>query len=201
MKFFLRLTLVAALAFGVALAPASAELKEWKFDPNHSYVGFKVRHMMVSWVRGQFTGVSGTIWYDAEDPTKSRVEIAIDPSTIDTRNERRDKHLRSPDFFDVEKYPEMKFVSTKVAAAGEGKLSVTGDLTLHGVTKSVVLEIEGPAPSISDGRGGRKTGASASVALKRSEFGLAWSQVIEAGGVAVGDEIFIEIEAELNGGG
>ena len=193
---FLTLLVLAAMA-----APSFAELKEWRVDGAHSYVGFKVRHMMVSWVRGQFAAVTGTVAHDPDDLSKTKISIEIDANSINTANERRDKHLRSADFFDVEKFPKISFVSKKVAGNAQSGLKLIGDLTMHGVTKEVALDIEGPAPAVADGRGGEKSGVTASGKINRSEFGLTWNRALEAGGVTVSDEVILEIETELARGG
>jgi polyisoprenoid-binding protein YceI len=185
------------LALALALAPLSAlaEAQAWSIDPAHSQAMFTVRHMVVSNVRGQFQKTTGTARIDEADPARSSVEVSIDAASIDTRVEARDNHLRSPDFFDVAKYPAITFKSTKVEKAGEGKLKVTGDLTLHGVTRPVVLEVEGPSAPIKDGKGLRR-GLTARTSISRQDYGLKWNKLVEAGPV-VGDEVKIEIEAEL----
>ena len=186
------------LALSLALAAPAAALAQssWNIDPNHSHAGFTVRHLVISNVQGQFQKVSGTLKLDEKDVTKSTVEAVIDTTTIDTRVPDRDKHLKSPDFLDVEKYPTITFKSTKVESAGQGKLKVTGDLTMHGVTKPVVLSVEGPTAEIKDPWGNARRGLSASGTINRRDFGLNWSKVVEAGPV-VGDEVKIDIEAEL----
>ena len=163
-------------------------------DASHSEVGFSVRHLMVSKVKGRFSDVSGTITI-AEDPLASSVEVTIGTASIDTRDEQRDAHLRSPDFFDVEQYPSMTYRSTKVSPAGKGRWLVEGDLSLHGVTRNVPLEVsfEGGA---TDPWGGIRAGFSARAELNREDFGLAWNQALETGGVVVGKKVTIEIEAE-----
>ena len=158
--------------------------------------------MMVSWVRGRFSSFNGTVRFDRNDWSKSEISIEIDASSIDTSNEKRDHDLRSDEFFDVEKYPKITFVSKRVEGDAQSGLKLIGDLTMHGVTKQVTLEIEDPpAPAIADGRGGEKTGVTASGKLNRSEFGLTWNRMLEAGGVTVSDEVTLEIEAELARGG
>jgi polyisoprenoid-binding protein YceI len=184
-----------------AAAPSFADLQEWRVDSAHSYVGFKVRHMMVSWVRGQFADIKGTVKFDPVDPSKTNVEVEIDANSINTSNERRDKHLRSADFFDVENHPSIRFVSKRVEGSAQSGLKLIGDLTMHGVTKEVALDVEGPAPAVADGRGGEKSGVSASAKINRSDFGLTWNRALEAGGVTVSDEVTLEIEAELARGG
>jgi polyisoprenoid-binding protein YceI len=164
-------------------------------DPAHTAAHFSVRHMMISNVRGEFTKVSGKIVWDAENPANSSIEATIDANSINTREPQRDGHLKSADFFDVEKYPTIEFKSTKVQPEdGGGK--VTGNLTIHGVTHSVVLEVEGPTPEIKDPWGNLKIGASATTKINRKDFGLTWNSALETGGLMVGDEIKISIEAE-----
>ena len=166
-------------------------------DPIHSTAGFKVRHLMVSNVRGEFSGVAGTVVFDAEDSANSKVEAAIDATTIQTRDNQRDQHLKSADFFDVEKFPKITFISKKVAPVGEGEWRVVGDLSMHGVTKEVVLDVEGPTPEVKDPQGNIKIGATATTKLNRKDFGLGWNVALEAGGVLVGDEVAIQLELEM----
>jgi polyisoprenoid-binding protein YceI len=169
----------------------------YTIDPAHSTAQFKVRHMMVSNVTGDFGNMSGTITYDPADPSKSSVEAVIDTTSIDTRQPNRDEDLKSPNFFDVAKFPAITFKSKKVERAGEGKLKVTGDLTMKGVTKEVVLDVEGPSPEVKDSRGNVKSGASATTKLKRLEFGITWNPTLDGGGVVVGDDVAITIEIEM----
>ena len=166
-------------------------------DPSHSTAGFKVRHLMVSNVRGEFSGVSGTVVFDAQEPANSKVEAAIDATTIQTRDSQRDQHLKSADFFDVEKFPKIAFVSKKVAPVGEGEWRIVGDLTVHGVTREVDLDVEGPTPEVKDPWGNIKIGATATTKLDRRDFGLVFNMALEAGGVLVGDEVAIELELEM----
>ena len=185
-------------AVAVALAVPAAALAQstWNVDPAHTHSSFTIRHLVITNVRGEFGKTTGTIVLDEKDVTKSTVEAAIETGTIDTRVTDRDNHLRSPDFFDVAKYPSMTFKSTKVEKAGEGKLKVTGNLTIKNVTKPVVLDVTGPTKEIKDPGGNVRRGVSAVTKINRQEFGLTWSKTIEAGPV-VGDEVTIEIEAEL----
>lgn len=169
----------------------------WTIDESHSQALFTVKHLMVSNVTGKMTGLKGAVDIDDADVTKSKVDVTIDVNTINTDNNKRDDHLKSPDFFDTKKFPSMKFVSTKVEKAGEG-LKVTGDLTMHGVTKSVVLDVEGPTAAIKDPWGNEKRGVSATTKLSRKDFGLNWNKALEAGGVMVGDDVKVAIELELN---
>ena len=168
----------------------------YTIDPGHSTAGFKGRHLMVANLRGEFSGVTGTVVFDAGAPENSRVEARIDATTIHTRDEQRDAHLKSADFLDVEKFPAITFVSKKIAGAG-GEWKVTGDLTIHGVTKEVTLDVEGPAPEAKDPWGNVKSGASAVTRISRKDFGMEFNMVLETGGVMVGDEIAITLELEL----
>ena len=169
----------------------------YAIDPVHSTAGFKVRHLMVSNVRGEFSGIAGVVVFDPENAAHSKVEATIDAATINTRDAQRDQHLKSADFLDVEKFPKIAFVSKKVAPAGEGEWKVTGDLTIHGVTREVTLAVEGPAPEARDPWGGVRSGVSATAKVNRKDFGLVWNMALETGGVLVGDEIAIHLELEL----
>lgn len=166
----------------------------YKIDPAHSSAHFVVRHMMISNVRGGFSGVQGTIQYDPDNPSDSSVDVTIDASKINTLDDQRDGHLKSPDFLHVEQYPTFTFKSKKVAKAGDGEWKITGDLTIRGVTKEVVLNAEGPTPESKDPFGNTRVGASATAKIKRSDFGLQWNAALETGGVLVGDDLKIELE-------
>ena len=183
---------------GLALATgAFAQTSKWEIDPAHSVAAFSVRHMMVSNVRGEFTRLAGTLEGTGSDVTTARINVTIDPASVNTREPKRDAHLMSPDFFDVAKYPSLTFVSKKVERAGEGRLKVIGDLTIHGVTKQVVLDVDGPTPEVKDPWGGVRVGAHATAAINRKDFGLLWNKALEAGGVLVGDDVAITIDVEL----
>lgn len=188
--------LAAAVAVLAAPVLALADPSVWMVDPAHTHASFTIRHLVISNVRGEFQKLAGTVQLDEKDVTKSSVEATIDATSIDTRVADRDKHLRSPDFFDVATYPTITFKSTRVEQAGQGKLKVAGDLTIRGVTKPVVLDVEGPTAEIKDPWGNARRGFSATTKVNRRDFGLNWSKLIEAGPV-VGDEVKIEIEAEL----
>ena len=179
----------------LAILPVLAHADTWNIDPAHTNVEFSVRHMMISNVKGQFQKTSGTITTNGSDPASATVDATIDASSVDTRVEKRDMHLKSPEFLDVAKYPTITFKSTKVEAAGPNKWKVTGDLTLHGVTKPVVLDVESSGPPVSV-KGNMRAGASATTQIKRSDFGLTWNKVLESGGVMVGDEVAISIDLE-----
>jgi len=167
----------------------------YQIDPVHTSAHFSVRHLMISNVRGEFTKVSGKILWDAEDPSSLSIEADIDAASINTREPQRDAHLKSPDFLDVEKYPTIHFESTQVHS-DKGDLKVGGNLTIHGVTRDVVLELEGPTPETKDPWGNVKVGASATTKINRKDFGLTWNAALETGGVMVGDEIKISIDVE-----
>lgn len=181
-------TFVTALAMA---ATAAAQSGTWQIDPNHTAAQFSVKHLGVSTVRGAFTKVTGTAKYDPADPSKDSLEATIDANSVDTRVEMRDKDLRSPNFLDVQKYPTITFHSKQVKVVGPGKLQFAGDLTIHGVTKEVVLDVDGPSAPIKDPWGNQRIGTSASTKITRQDFG-----VNGAPGV-VGDEITITIDTEL----
>jgi polyisoprenoid-binding protein YceI len=186
-----------AIAIAVAITlPVLANAETWQIDPMHTNVEFTVRHMMISNVKGQFQKTTGTITVNDNNPASAKIEATIDASSIGTRVERRDADLKSPNFLDVAKYPTITFKSTKVEAAGPNKWKVTGDLTLHGVTKPVVLEVEQSGPPIHDPMGNTRAGASATTKINRSDFGLTYNKVLESGGVMVGDEVAISIDIE-----
>jgi polyisoprenoid-binding protein YceI len=184
------------LALLFSLLPSIAFAIEWQIDPAHTNVQFSVRHMMISNVRGDFNKVSGTVTSDGQNPDALKIDAVIDAGSIDTRIEKRDQHLKSADFLNVEKYPTIEFKSKKVGANGTGKWKVTGDLTLHGVTKEVVLDVEGPTAEIKDPIGNTRVGASATTKINRKDFGLTWNKVLETGAVMVGDEVEITIDVE-----
>ena len=184
-----------ALALMVA-APLAASADTWQIDPVHTTVGFTVRHMMISNVRGQFTKVAGTITAKDSDPGSVKVKATIDTSSIDTRSADRDADLKSANFLDVAKYPTMTFKSKKIEPAGTGRWKMVGDLTLHGVTKEVTLEVEGPTAPIKDPYGNTRAGGSATTKINRKDFGLAWNKALEAGGAVVGDEVTVSIDVE-----
>jgi polyisoprenoid-binding protein YceI len=182
------LTSVAVL---VISALAAAQAGTWQIDPNHSAAQFSVRHLGVSTVRGAFTKVSGSATYDTADRSKDTVDVTIDASSIDTRVQMRDNDLRSPNFLDVQKYPTITFKSKQSKAAGAGKLQIVGDLTIHGVTKEVVLDVDGPSAQIKDPWGNQRIGASATTKINRNDFGIKGLPGV------VGDEISITIDTEL----
>ena len=176
-------------------AATTPTVTTWNIDPAHSHVEFAVKHLMISTVKGRFAVVQGTIVTDESDPAKGRVEVAIDADSIDTREAQRDAHLKSADFFDVEKFPKLTFTSTKIAGDGDS-FTLTGDLTIHGVTRPVTLDVTSEGRG-KDPWGGERAGFSATTRINRSVFGLTWNVLLETGGLTVGDEIKISIDAEL----
>jgi polyisoprenoid-binding protein YceI len=169
----------------------------WNLDPVHSTAEFKVKHMMISNVKGHFTGISGVLNFDETDITKSRVEATIDVSTIGTGDAQRDAHLKSPDFFDAEQFPTLSFRSTQVKQTSDGELAVTGDLTIHGVTREVVFKLEGPTPPAKDPWGNTRRGLSAVTKINRKDFGLIWNTALETGGILVGDDVNIALDIQF----
>src|SRR5579864_2084090 len=171
---FSRIAVTAGLAAAISL-PAAAATSTWQIDPAHSSAQFAVKHLAISTVRGAFTKVTGTLQLDDKDITKSTVDVTIDASSVDTRVPDRDKDLRSDHFFDVAKYPTLTFKSKKVEQAGAGKLRVIGDLTIHGTTKEVALEVEGPTPAVKDPWGNQRAGVTATTKINRQDFGVKWN--------------------------
>jgi polyisoprenoid-binding protein YceI len=189
---------IVAGGFAAVLAlPVLAGVKTYKIDPQHSSAQFAVTHLMISKVRGEFHAVNGTVNIDDSDISKSAVEVTIDASTVDTREPDRDKDLKSPHFLDVAKYPTMSFKSTKIEKDASGKLRITGDLAIHGVTKSVVLDVTEPNPPIKDPWGLQRTAISGSTKINRQDFGLNYSPTLDNGGLVVGNEIEITLDAEM----
>ena len=189
---------IVALIISVALlAPLSALASTWVIDPDHTTAQFKVKHLMISNVKGAFEKVSGTLNLDDQDITKSRVDVVIGIASINTNIKKRDDHLRSPDFFDAAKFPTMTFVSTKVEKAGENRLKVTGNLTIKGITRAVVLDVDGLTPEIKDPWGNGRRGASATTTINRKEFGVLWNKSMDNGGVVVAEEVGIQLEVEF----
>jgi polyisoprenoid-binding protein YceI len=169
----------------------------WNIDPVHTVAEFKVKHMMISNVKGQFTKVTGVMTLDETDLTKSRIEASIEAASVHTRDAQRDAHLKSADFLDVEKFPALSFKSTRGARTAEGELSVTGDLTIHGVTREVVFAAEGPTPSAKDPWGNTRVGLSATTKISRKDYGLVWNTPLETGGILVGDEVTITLDVQF----
>ena len=179
-----------------ATATATPTRTTWTIDAAHSQVEFAVRHLMISTVRGRFADVKGTVAIDDTDPAAAQVEVTIDANSIDTREARRDAHLKSADFFDVETHPAITFTSTGVSEVKGDRFKLAGDLTMHGVTREVTLDVTSEGRG-KDPWGGERAGYSATTKVNRSDFGLTWNQVLETGGIAVGDEITISLDLEL----
>ena len=175
----------------------STATSTWTLDGAHTQTQFKVRHMMISNVTGEFTKITGSFQYNPADPALSVVEATIDASSIETREANRDAHLKSADFFDVENYPNLTFKSKRFEKAGKGEYKVTGDLTIRDVTREVVLDVEGPTDELKDPWGNSRIGVTATTHINRKDFGLTWNVALEAGGILVGDDIKITIEAEF----
>jgi polyisoprenoid-binding protein YceI len=175
----------------------SATTATWNIDPIHSSAQFKVKHMMISNVKGEFTGLSGALTLDSANITNSRIEASIDAATISTRDAQRDAHLKSADFFDVEKFPALTFKSTRLTKTSDGELAVAGVLSIHGVTRNVVFEVEHPSAPVKDPYGNTRIGLSATARISRKDFGLTWNGTLEAGGVLVGDEVTITLDIQF----
>jgi polyisoprenoid-binding protein YceI len=178
-------------------APPQTSTTTWNIDPAHTAAEFKVKHMMIANVKGHFAKVSGVLIRDESDPTNDRVEATIEAASLHTRDEQRDAHLKSVDFFHVEKFPTLHFKSTGVKVAGGGELSVEGDLTIHGVTRKVRFAVEGPTPPAKDPWGNTRIGLSATTKISRKDFGLTYNAALETGGVLVGDEVTITLDAQF----
>lgn len=175
----------------------SNNISTWNIDAAHTGVEFKVRHMMIANVKGHFSKLSGVLTLDESKLVNSRVEVTIDASSIETRDGQRDAHLKSADFFDVEKFPTLHFKSTGVSIVGDGESSVEGDLTIRGVTRKVRFEVEGPTPPTKDPWGNTRVAISATGKINRKDFDLTWNAALETGGILVGDEVTITLEAEF----
>jgi polyisoprenoid-binding protein YceI len=183
-------------AVALTASMAGAQTSTWKIDPAHSEAEFSVKHMGISNVHGRFGNVNGTVIIDDSDSSKSSANATIDTSTVDTGVAQRDAHLKSPDFFEVAKYPAMTFVSKQITKSGDS-LQVVGDLTLHGVTKSVTLQVEGPSKEQADPYGKIRRGLSASTTVHRQDFGLVWQGTLKSGDTVVGDDVKIELNVEM----
>lgn len=181
----------------VFVLPALSFASTWQIDPDHSNIQFKVRHLMVSNVKGVFHKVSGMAEIDDQDMTGSRVSVTIETASVDTGVAKRDDDLRSANFFDVTRYPTMTFVSRKIVKTGTDSFKVTGDLSIHGVTREVLLDVDGPTAAVKDPWGGMRRGATATTRINRKDFGLTYNKVLETGGVVVGDDVAISIEVEM----
>jgi polyisoprenoid-binding protein YceI len=171
---------------------------KWTIDDSHTGVHFRARHMMITNVRGEFQKLSGSVEWDPQHPEKTVINADIDAGSINTRNEQRDGHLKSPDFLDVAKFPTIAFRSKSAKRIADDELSLEGDLTIHGVTRPVTLKVEGPSPASKDPFGNVRVGATATTKIKRSDFGMTWNAAIEAGGMLVGDEVSITLDVSLS---
>lgn len=171
-------------------------MNTYNIDPSHSSANFSIKHMMIAKVHGGFEKLSGQFKYDAANPANSSVSVTIDAASINTREAQRDGHLKSADFFDVEKFPTITFQSTRFEKSG-GNLQIVGDLTIHGVTNQVILDVDGPSEELKDPWGNAKVGASATAKIKRKDFGLTWNAALEAGGLLVGDDVSISIDVQF----
>ncbi|MCC6751567.1 MAG: YceI family protein [Deltaproteobacteria bacterium] len=189
--------LTALLALGVATPAHAEDPATWELDQSHFAVGFSVRHMMISNVKGEFTKAQATLTYDGQDVTKAVVEASVEVTSITTKNAKRDAHLKSPDFFDAAKHPKLTFKSTKVRRGFRGQLKVTGELTIRGVTKPLELAVMGLGKPIKDMMGKSRVGIQAAGKISRKEFGMTWNKTLDKGGLVVGDDVFITLDAEF----
>lgn len=180
-----------------AVATPQAATTTWNIDPVHSVAEFKVKHMMISNVKGQFTAVQGVLALDGTNLVNSRVEVAMEAASLTTRDAQRDAHLKSADFLDVEKFPTLTFKSTRTNRVGDGELAVAGELTIHGITRNVVFAVEGPTSPAKDPWGNTRVGLSATTKIKRKDFGLTWNSALETGGVLVGDDVTITLDVQF----
>ena len=190
-----RIAIASAIALLASLS-ALAQTSTWNIDPAHSTAQFTVRHLAISNVTGNFTKVTGSVVLNEKDITQSQVSASIDVSSVDTRVEARNKDLKSPNFFDVEKYPTIEFKSKRIVSGG-GKLQVIGDLTIHGTTREVTLDVDGPTPELSDPWGNSRRGISATTTINRRDFNLTYNHVLKTGEAVVGDNVKIQIDAEM----
>lgn len=185
------------IAAALQVRGVSETASPWALDGAHSSAHFTVRHMMISNVRGEFSRVSGNVLLDPVDVTRSQIEVHIETASINTREEKRDEHLRSADFFNVAKHPKITFRSKRIVAKGDAEYQVTGDLSIRGVTRDVTFAVEGPTPVVKDPWGNLRVGITATAKINRRDFGLVWNALVEGGGLMVGEEIRIELDAEL----
>ncbi len=175
----------------------TAATTTWNIDPAHSVAEFKVKHMMISNVKGQFSKVTGVLILDESDLINSRVEALIEAASIETRDAQRDAHLKSADFLDVEKFPTLSLKSTRISLVRDGELAVEGDMTIRGVTRKVLFSVEGPTPPTKDPWGNTRVAVSATTKINRKDFGLTWNTALETGGILVGDEVTITLDVEF----
>jgi len=190
-------SIVTLIAIFTLSIPVLGDAATWQIDPDHSSFQFKVRHLMVSNVKGDFTKAKGVVTIDERDIANLKLEITIDAASVNTGHAKRDEHLRNADFFDVAKHPTITFVSKRAEKAGMDRLKVIGDLTMHGVTREVTVDVEGPTQEVKDPLGNFRRGATATTKINRKDFGLTWNRVLETGGVVVGEDVDIFVEIEL----
>ncbi|HVZ83487.1 MAG TPA: YceI family protein [Terracidiphilus sp.] len=175
----------------------TAAATTWKIDPAHSAAEFKVKHMMISNVKGKFSGISGTLTLDEANPAASTIEATVPVTTLSTGDEQRDGHLKSADFFEADKFPTATFKATAVSRNAPGDHTVSGELTLHGVTRPVVFDVEGPSAPGKDPWGNTRIGLSATTKINRKDFGLTWNAALETGGVLVGEDVTITLDIQF----
>ena len=186
------------ICFSVLASPAFSSGATWQIDPGHSSFQFKVRHLTVSSVRGEFGKlIRGVVYFDDKDVTSTRAEVSLDAASVNTNHAARDQHLRGPDFFDVARFPTIVFVSKQVTKAGPDSLKATGDLTMHGVTREVLMEIQGPTSEVKDPGGKFRRGLTASTKINRKDFGMIWNRTLDSGGLLVGDDVEVSVEIEM----
>ena len=181
----------------VAIPEVKSTTSTWNIDPAHSTAQFKVKHMMISNVKGEFTSLKGALELNEQNLEHSRVQAEIDAASISTREPQRDAHLKSADFFDVEKFPTLLFRSTKVSRKSGDELAVSGELTIHGVTRPVTFRVEGPSEAATDPWGNKRIGLSGTTKINRKDFGLTWNTALETGGILVGDEVSITLDVQF----
>jgi len=191
-----RFTLAATIAATLAVSSPAA-VTTWQIDPAHTAAGFSVKHMMIATVRGQFKGVTGTVNWDDQDISNSIVDVTIDANTVDTGEPKRDADLKSANFFDVANYPTITFKSTKIERISAAKMKVAGNLTIHGITKPAVLDVEGPSGAIKDPYGKTRVALNASTTVNRMDYGVKWNAKMDGGGIVVGDDVNINIDLEM----
>jgi polyisoprenoid-binding protein YceI len=195
-QIFFRMAVTAGLAAALSL-PAAAATSTWQIDPAHSAAQFAVKHLAISTVRGAFTSVKGTVQFDDKDIAKSSVDVTIDVNSVDTRQPDRDKDLRSDHFFDAEHFPAITFKSRRVEQVSPGRLKITGELTIHGITKEVGLDVDGPTAPVKDPWGNQRMAINATTKINRQDFGVKWNATMDNGGVVVADDVSITIDAEM----
>lgn len=181
----------------VSIPEVEPSITTWNIDPAHSAAQFKVKHMMISHVKGEFTSVNGSLKLNEDNIGNSQVEAEIEATTINTREPQRDAHLKSADFFDVEKFPTLLFRSTGVSKETDGELTVAGELTIHGITRPVTFAVEGPSQPAKDPWGNTRIGLSATTRINRKDFGLTWNAALETGGILVGEEVTISLDIQF----